>query len=269
MGREPSAPIELGRRGREWRRGVETLRRGEAFATTGRGNCCPSERTRQGYYGRMAVVLEWLARRRRQASGWAGTSTRLPEPTATTTTSTPPPFPRHDLRRPAIALLCRVRPAACLPPDPSPRSRAPLPGQDRLARPRSPPAQTTQLSTQPHSRPLTPGLCPLVQLDRPQVDRPCPHGHQPEDARQPPRALQGQEAPARPPCQEDPCHPPPSHQGASLQLRLAKSLGAPLADRRPPPPCRLGTCPTCSTSAPRPLSARTRRRSTSRLASTS
>jgi len=145
--------------------------------------------------------------------------------------------------RPPPSTLFRARPplrprsplASFSPPCRARRLRPPA--ADRPDRPRRAgrPAHPQQLSPRSPSRKLTSSSCfPTAQLDCPQVDRPRPHGHQPEDPRQPPRALQGQEAPARPPCQEDPCHPPPSYQGASFLLS-SSAIGARLAQPLTPP----------------------------------
>ena len=107
-------------------------------------------------------------------------------------------------------------------------------------------------------------LVALVQLDCPQVDRPRPDGHQPQDARQPPRAVQGQEAPARHARQEDPRYPQAVDQGTPAgRRRLLVDWFVRHVD-----PLSCVSLP-CSTSALRPPSVRTRRRSTSRRGSSS
>jgi hypothetical protein len=110
--------------------------------------------------------------------------------------------------------------------------------------------------------------CATLQLHRPQVHRPCPHRRQPEDPRQPPRALQGQEVPPpRPPRQEDPCYPSSPHSGASHHPSIHPSIHYGESSREEGERGESGVLTvfldTCSTSEPLRLSELPRRRSTS------
>lgn len=70
----------------------------------------------------------------------------------------------------------------------------------------------------------------MLQQHCPQVDRPRPHGHQPQAAPEPPRVLQEVEVhPPRPPQQEDSRHPSPPHrQREGCHHRARPQEGRPL-----------------------------------------